>query len=112
MHLRQIIDNASIERRAFTVEHRLIMADGSVKYVRAVARPSTGEDPGSVIFVGAVTDITERKRSEQERERLRQLEGGLAYISLVITVGELAGSLAAQIKQPITAALLPATGCT
>src|SRR5260370_31808010 len=67
MHLRQIIDNASIERRAFTVEHRLIMADGSVKYVRAVARPSTGEDPGSVIFVGAVTDITERKRAEQKR---------------------------------------------
>ncbi len=112
MHLRQIIDNASIERRAFTVEHRLIMADGSVKYVRAVARPSTGEDPGSVIFVGAVTDITERKRAEQERERLRQLEGDLAYMSRVMTVGELAASLAHEIKQPITAALVRAKACT
>jgi len=112
MHLRQIIDNASIERGAFTVEHRLIMADGSVKYVRAVARPSTGEDPGSVIFVGAVTDITERKRAEQERERLRQLEGDLAYMSRVMTVGELAASLAHEIKQPITAALMRAKACT
>jgi len=112
MHLRQIIDNASIERRAFTVEHRLIMADGSVKYVRAVARPSTGEDPGRVIFVGAVTDITERKRAEQERERLRQLEGDLAYMSRVMTVGELAASLAHEIKQPITAALMRAKACT
>jgi Response regulator containing CheY-like receiver, AAA-type ATPase, and DNA-binding domains len=34
MRLRQILDRASIERRGFTAEHRLIMADGSVKYVR------------------------------------------------------------------------------
>ena len=52
MRLRQIIDRASIERTEFTAEHRLGMADGSVKYVRAVARPSTGEDPESLVFVG------------------------------------------------------------
>ena len=52
MRLQKILDCASIERREFVVEHRLLMADGSVKYVRAVARPSTGEDPQSFIFVG------------------------------------------------------------
>jgi hypothetical protein len=66
VHLRQIIDRASIERSEFTAEHRLLMPDGSVKYVRAVAHPSTGEDPESFVFVGAVTDITERKRAEEE----------------------------------------------
>ena len=104
MHLRQIIDNASIERRAFTAEHRLIMANGSVKYVRAVAHPSTGEDPGSVIFVGAVTDITERKRAEQERERLRQLEEDLAHMNRVSMMGELTASLSHEITQPIASA--------
>src|SRR6202011_6016070 len=59
MRLRQIIDCASIERSEFTAEHRLLMADGSVKYVRAVARPPAGEDPGSFVFVGALMDITE-----------------------------------------------------
>src|SRR6202022_81628 len=72
--LRQILDGASIERSEFTAEHRLLMADGSVKYVRAVARPSTGEDPESFVFVGAVMDITDPKRAEKRAERLAQPE--------------------------------------
>jgi signal transduction histidine kinase/CheY-like chemotaxis protein len=112
MRLRQIIDRASIERREFTAEHRLLMADGTVKYVRAVAHPSTGEDPESFVFVGAVTDITERKRAEEERERLRQLEADLAHINRVSMMGELAASLAHEIKQPIAAAVINAGTCT
>jgi C4-dicarboxylate-specific signal transduction histidine kinase len=48
-------------------------------------------------------DITERKRAEQQRERLRQLEGDLAHINRVSMMGELAASLAHEIKQPIAA---------
>jgi CheY-like chemotaxis protein len=112
MHLRQIIDRASIERTEFTVEHRLIMADGPVKYVRAVAHPSTGEDPESVVFVGAITDITEHKRTEEERERLRQLEADLARMNRISMMGELSASLAHEIKQPIAAAVTSADACT
>ena len=42
-----------------------MMPDGSVKYVRAVARLSIGEDPQSFVYVGAIIDITERKRAER-----------------------------------------------
>jgi PAS domain S-box-containing protein len=64
--LREIIEGASsFERRAFTAEHRVVMADGSVKYVRTVAHGVTGESPDNFFFVGAVTDITERKRTEE-----------------------------------------------
>ena len=106
MRLRQIIDRASIERSEFIAEHRLLMADGSVKYVQAVAHRSTGEDPESLVFVGAVTDITERKRAEEERERLRQLEADLAHMNRVSMMGELTASLAHEIKQPIAAAAI------
>jgi signal transduction histidine kinase/DNA-binding response OmpR family regulator len=109
--LRQIIDRAALDRSAFTAEHRLVMADGSIKYVRAVARPSTGGDPLSFIFVGAVTDVTERKRAEEERERLRQLEADLAHLNRVSMMGELAASLAHEIKQPIAAAAVNARTC-
>lgn len=51
-----------------------------------------------------VRDITDRKRAEQERERLRQLEADLAHINRVSMMGELAASLAHEIKQPIAAA--------
>jgi C4-dicarboxylate-specific signal transduction histidine kinase len=112
MHLRQIIDRASIERTEFTAEHRLIMADGSAKYVRAVAHPSSGEFPESVVFVGAITDITEHKRTEEERERLRQLEADLARMNRISMMGELSASLAHEIKQPIAAAVTSADACT
>ncbi len=112
MRLRQIIDCASIERSEFTAEHRLLMADGSVKYVRAVGRPSTGKDPDSFVFVGAVMDITERKRAEEERERLRQLEADLAHMNRVSMMGEVAASLAHEVKQPIAAAVIHAQACT
>ncbi len=58
-----------------------------------------------------VLDLTERKRAEEERERLRQAQADLAYMSRVITVGELAASLAHEIKQPIAAAVLNAKTC-
>ncbi len=111
MRLRQILDCASIERNEFTAEHRLLMADGSVKYVRAVAHPLTGEDSESFIFVGAVMDITEHHRAEEARERLRQLEAVIAYMNRVSMMGELAASLAHEIKQPIAAASINAQAC-
>jgi C4-dicarboxylate-specific signal transduction histidine kinase len=98
--------------REFIVEHRLLMADGSVKYVRGVAHPSTGEDPESFVFVGAVMDITERKRAEEERERLSQLEAVLAYMNRVSMMGELAASLAHEIKQPMPPRPFNGQACT
>jgi PAS domain S-box-containing protein len=92
MHLRQIIDRASIERRGFSAQHRLMMANGSVKYLRVVAHRARGEDPESVLFIGAVIDITESKRAEETlREQanllnlthdaifVRDIDGGITY---------------------------------
>jgi signal transduction histidine kinase len=54
--------------------------------------------------LAVVRDITDRKRSEQERERLRQLEADIDHINRVSIMGELAASFAHEIKQPIAAA--------
>jgi signal transduction histidine kinase/CheY-like chemotaxis protein len=112
MPLRQILDRAAKEGCDFIAKHRLLMADGSVKYVHAAAHRFIGEDPERVVFVGAVTDITERKRAEDERERLRQLEADLAHINRVSMMGELTASLAHEIKQPLAAAIIDANACT
>ena len=111
MRHRQIIDRAAKEGSEYIAEHRLSMADGSVKYVQAVAHRLTREDPEGLVFVGAITDITERKRAEGERERLRQLEADLAQINRVSMMGELTASLAHEIRQPIAAANIAATAC-
>jgi|SRR5579872_1563821 len=62
--IQQILDRAIQEKTAFDVEHRLLMPDGSIKYVRVVGHPSITEASGDIKFVGAITDITERKRTE------------------------------------------------
>ncbi len=111
MHLQQVIDHAVMEGGDFIVEHRLLMADRYVKYIQAVAHRLTGEDPERLVFVGAVSDITERKRAEEERERLRQLEADLARINRVSMMGELTASLAHEIKQPLAAANIAANAC-
>ncbi len=61
--MQQLLDRVSRDRKDFDFEHRLLMPDGSVKYVRVVGHPSQAES-GSFEFVGAVTDITERKGAE------------------------------------------------
>jgi two-component system sensor kinase FixL len=61
------------------------------------------------------TDITERKRAEEEQRRsaeaLRQAEADLAHVSRVTTMGELTASLAHEVNQPITAAVTNAKTC-
>jgi signal transduction histidine kinase/CheY-like chemotaxis protein len=109
--VRQILDRAAIQRLEFTVEHRVLKADGAVKYIRGVAHPSATENPANFVFVGTVMDITERKRAEAERERLSQLEAVLAYMNRVSMMGEFAASLAHEIKQPIAAASFNGQAC-
>src|SRR5262249_33010946 len=60
----EVIDRATRERTELDLEHRLLMPSGCVKYVHVAGRPSIDEG-GCLEFVGAVTDITERKRAEQ-----------------------------------------------
>src|SRR5580693_7041824 len=63
--VQELIERASRERGEFDFEHRLLLPDGSVKYLRVVGHPSVSAS-GGFEFVGAVTDITERKRAEAD----------------------------------------------
>ena len=53
----------------------------------------------------------ERKLAREERERLRQAQADLAHINRVTTMGELTASLAHEIKQPISAAVINPKTC-
>src|SRR5206468_12005914 len=74
--VQQVIERASRDRTEFALEHRLLMPDGSIKYLQVVGRPSADEGHRSE-FVGAVTDITNHRRAE---ERIREQEIELRQI--------------------------------
>ncbi|MBV8584851.1 MAG: GAF domain-containing protein, partial [Verrucomicrobia bacterium] len=101
----KVFDQVSNEQQGFDLEHRLLMPDGAVKYVRVVGRPSTADEAGSFEFVGAITDITDRKQAEEELHRkevsLREAQTELAHVSRVTTMGELAASIAHEVNQPL-----------
>jgi signal transduction histidine kinase len=77
--------------------------------IRALGRGREGV--GFVDAPEAIAIITEGKRVEEERERLRRLEADLAYMNRVSMLGELTASLAHEIKQPIAAAIMDANAC-
>ena len=56
-------------------------------------------------FLETNNDITQRRRAEEDRERLRQDLAHLAHLNRVSTMAELTASLAHELKQPIGAAV-------
>jgi PAS domain S-box-containing protein len=92
-------------------DYRIVLADGTIKHLHSVARPVTNESGEVVEVVGTSMDVTERKRTEEERERLRQVQADLAHVTRVTTMGELTASLAHEINQPIAATVTNASAC-
>jgi signal transduction histidine kinase/FixJ family two-component response regulator len=97
--VQQTIDRASSERCGFDFEHRLMMPDGSVKCIRVVAHPWRGDEPGGLLFVGAMTDITEERWAQAERERLEQR---LRQAAKMEAVGRFAGGIAHDFNTVLT----------
>jgi PAS domain S-box-containing protein len=104
-------DRAIGEKSDYEVELRILLPDGTVKYTHTVGHPVLNASGDVVQFMGTMIDVTERKRAEEERERLRQAQADLARVSRVTTMGELTASLAHEVNQPIAAASTNANTC-
>jgi two-component system sensor kinase FixL len=97
-HVQQTVYRAFQEGADFDYEHRLLMPDGSVKYLHNVAR-ATRDASGNLEFIGALMDVTDTKRALQQ---LQQAQAELARITRLTTMGQLAASIAHEINQPLT----------
>jgi PAS domain S-box-containing protein len=95
----------------FDVEFRIGLPGGAIRYVRSTGHPVRTISGDVLEYVGTSIDVTERKRADEERERLRQVQADLAHLSRVTTMGELTASLAHEIRQPISAAVTNAKTC-
>jgi PAS domain S-box-containing protein len=107
--LRAKLENAIREGEDYDIEFRIRRTDGAIRFLRGIGHHNPSQEMGE--YVGITMDITERKRAEEEREKLRQLEADLAHINRVNMMGELAAALAHEIRQPIAASITSANAC-
>ncbi|MEX3968342.1 PAS domain S-box protein [Paraburkholderia sp. EG286B] len=94
--LHEMIERAQ-DGQHLEFEHRLLLSDGSVRYVRIQAH-ATRSPQGWLDYIGAVHDVTERRESE---EALSGLRVELAHASRVNSLGALTASIAHEINQPL-----------
>ena len=116
---RQSIDErrtaAVVGKAPWAYAYRIVLPDGSIKFIESVADPVFDQEGGLVEYVGAIIDVTDRKLAEQKlrnaEEALRLAQADLAHASRVNTMGELTAALAHEINQPITATVANANAC-
>jgi signal transduction histidine kinase len=89
---------ASREAQDLEAEPRLRMGDGSIKYVHTLAH-ATRNERGELEYIGAVQDVTERRRSE---DALNKVRSELAHVARVTTLGALTASIAHEVNQPLS----------
>ena len=98
------VQEALREQRDFLAEFRILLPDGTVKWLEANTHHEFSPLGALLEVVCTNIDVTERNRAQDEREKLRQLESNLAHMNRVSTMGELAASLSHEILHPIATA--------
>jgi PAS domain S-box-containing protein len=116
------LDRASMYGTDLDIEHRLLMPEGSVKYVHVVGHTVSDETASieragldcfglgsaGIEFVGAVMDVTTTKRAAEE---LHKAQADLAHVTRVTTLGEMTASIAHEVNQPLGALVTNAEAC-
>jgi len=84
--VQQVIENVSKSGADFELEYRLVMQSGVMKHVHVRAH-ALRDSSGNIEFVGALTDITERKTTEDKFRRL--VDAGILGIFCANVEGEI-----------------------
>jgi C4-dicarboxylate-specific signal transduction histidine kinase len=100
--IRESVESAIANRTEFNSEYRFVREDGQIRWMEtrgAVERDANG---AAVRVRGVSLDVTRQKEAEMEVQNQRT---ELAHLSRVTMLGELSGSLAHELNQPLTAIL-------
>ena len=98
------VQEAVRQKRDFMAEFRLLLPDGTIKWVEGTSYHVFSPQGTVSEVITTTVDVTERRRAQDEREKLRQLELDFAHMNRVSMMGELAASLSHEILHPIATA--------
>ena len=105
--LHDMIARARSAASDFEYEHRLLMADGSVKHLHLIAH-GTKNESGEVEYIGATQDVTQRRLAEEALDKARS---ELAHVTRVMSLGALTASIAHEVNQPLSGIITNASTC-
>lgn len=91
----------------FEYEYRLLMPEGSIKYLHLMAHGSRDVE-GALEYIGAVQDVTQRRASEEALARAR---AEFAHVARVTSLGTLTASIAHEVNQPLSGIIMNASTC-
>lgn len=101
MDLHRKLNEGQLDR--ITVDYRYRHPQRGLIWIHHLAHVTDRDSAGRAVrTIGVFQDITEQKQSEQE---VLQQRNQLAHLSRVNQLGELAGSIAHELSQPLTAIL-------
>lgn len=100
--VRETLWKSERENDRYELEYRLLFPNGSIRWIASRGRFETKGAEKRIVASGVSVDITARKEAEAA---LHNQRNALAHLSRVTLLGELSGSLAHELNQPLTAIL-------
>jgi PAS domain S-box-containing protein len=100
--LRQTMERLVRSKSEGPIEYRIVRPDGGLRYMFSRGRVHCNAAGEPDYLMGVSLDVSERSESDQEAQRNR---AEIAHLSRAAMLGELSGSLAHELNQPLTAIL-------
>jgi PAS domain S-box-containing protein len=100
--MRQTVQKAVSERTMYDTQYRVVSPGGAVRWISSMGQAQYDLTGNALRTLGVSIDITQRRRSEQE---LQELRDELAHVDRVTLLGQLASALAHELSQPLGAIL-------
>jgi len=100
--LKQAIAQSTADHGDYGRECRIVLPDGSARWIATRGRVEFNGGTAPVAIRGVCFDITARRQAERDHARQRD---ELTHLSRVAMLGELSGSMAHELNQPLTAIL-------
>jgi PAS domain S-box-containing protein len=105
--LEKMVEQARDGMNDFEWQYRLLMPDGSIRYLHAVAH-ATRDQAGQLEYIAAVQDVTARRMSE---EALAKARSELGKVARAASLGVLTASIAHEVNQPLSGIITNAGTC-
>ncbi len=106
--MQQDFDRAVREQQGVDREFRIVLPDGTVRFLHGTDHAVLDEQGQLKEFLGTTMDVSERKQAEAA---LYAARAELARVTRTITLGEFAATIAHEVNQPLAAVVTNANAC-